>query len=194
MPVPTLTTPRLRLTPLDAVDDLEAYFHLVADPEVALYIGIEPLTALAEADKLLAGFARAVANGSEFHWGVRPLDPADNTLLGSVNLQWNRPRRRAETGYYFARRYWGQGYGKEALAAVLDFGFGALGLNRIEAMVYPENVASSALLRSLGFQQEAYLREHAWEKGRYWDDLIFGLLRREWEAGGGAGSGAAGPA
>lgn len=181
--VPTLHTPRLRLTPFNPAADRAAYFALLADPEVVKYLDLDPFTHIEEADDLLAVIGQRVATGDTFYWAMRPRSTESDSLLGGCNLTIDRSRRRAEIGYYIARPWWGQGLGKETVRAVIDFGFREQGLNRIEALAYAENLASHALLRSLGFQQEGLMREHAWEHGRYWDDAIFGLLRREWEPG-----------
>jgi RimJ/RimL family protein N-acetyltransferase len=69
---------------------------------------------------------------------------------------------------------------QEALGALLDFGFGELDLNRIEADIDPRNSASARTLERLGFTKEGYLRER-WIVGEEVSDTaIYGLLRREW--------------
>jgi RimJ/RimL family protein N-acetyltransferase len=45
-----------------------------------------------------------------------------------------------------------------------------------------ENVAAAALFRRLGFRQEGHFVEHVWFKGAWGSELLFALLRREWEA------------
>jgi len=68
----------------------------------------------------------------------------------------------------------------EALQALLDFGFGELDLNRIEADIDPRNSASARTLERLGFTKEGYLRER-WIVGEEVSDTaLYGLLRREW--------------
>ncbi len=65
----------------------------------------------------------------------------------------------------WAGNYWHQGYMSEALRAMLAYGFETLELNRIEALVMPENEASAILLLRLGFSEEGVLREYAFFKG-----------------------------
>jgi hypothetical protein len=67
----------------------------------------------------------------------------------------------------------------EALTALLEFGFETLGLNRIEALVMPDNAASFALLNKLGFSEEGLLREYDYFKDEFQDLICFSLLRRE---------------
>jgi ribosomal-protein-alanine N-acetyltransferase len=64
----------------------------------------------------------------------------------------------------------------EVLPAVLNYGFGALGLHRIEAIVTPGNVASAALLEAHGFQLEGTLRGYARWKGRFWDQWLYARI------------------
>jgi len=68
----------------------------------------------------------------------------------------------------------------EALQALLEFGFGELDLNRIDADIDPRNSASARTLERLGFTKEGYLRERWIVGDEVSDTAIYGLLRREW--------------
>jgi ribosomal-protein-alanine N-acetyltransferase len=74
----------------------------------------------------------------------------------------------------------GRGYMKEALAAVLAWGFTAMELNRVEAQVHPDNKASLASLGKLGFVEEGRLREVGFWAGSHHDLMLHSLLKREW--------------
>lgn len=67
----------------------------------------------------------------------------------------------------------------EALKRVLDFGFGTMQLNRIEALVFAQNIPSHRLLKKLGFKREGVLREYEFVKERFVDLTMYSLLRRE---------------
>lgn len=71
----------------------------------------------------------------------------------------------------------------EALRALLDHGFGALQLNRIEADIDPRNAASACSLERLGFTREGLLRERWIVDGEVSDTSLYGLLARQWRAG-----------
>ena len=74
----------------------------------------------------------------------------------------------------------GRGLASEAVRQALDFGFGTLGLERVEADVDPRNGASCRLLERLGFQREGLLRNR-WRVGdEFADSVIFGLLRGQY--------------
>lgn len=71
---------------------------------------------------------------------------------------------------------------REALTAMLAFGFGPMQLNRVEALVVPENTPSQHLLRRLGFECEGLLRQHGFWKGSFHDLHLFSLLKKDWHA------------
>ena len=75
-----------------------------------------------------------------------------------------------------------RGYGIEAGRLISYYGVDVLGLRRIEAKVYEYNLLSINALRRNGFTQEGILRQAGFQEGRYWDLVIFGILRDEIEA------------
>jgi 8-oxo-dGTP diphosphatase len=62
----------------------------------------------------------------------------------------------AELGYWLGRPHWGQGFGREAVAATVAFGEDILRLHALQAVVYAENTASVAVLRGQGFHEVTY--------------------------------------
>ncbi|MFZ5721944.1 MAG: GNAT family N-acetyltransferase [Pseudomonadota bacterium] len=56
-----------------------------------------------------------------------------------------------DVGYAFAPDAWGRGYAKEAAAAVVAHAMGPLGIRKLAAITTPENFASMAVLRKVGF-------------------------------------------
>lgn len=110
------------------------------------------------------------------------LDPLTQEVLGWCGYHtWYVLHNRAEIGYILSdesRRK--QGLMKEALEAVIRYGFEEMGLKRIEAMTAPDNDASNRLLTSMGFVLEGRLREHYLVDGVMEDSLMFSLLQREY--------------
>ena len=56
-------------------------------------------------------------------------------------------------GYWLGQPHWGQGYGREAVAAVVTYGFRALGLETLQAHTDPENIASQRVLLACGLKR-----------------------------------------
>jgi ribosomal-protein-alanine N-acetyltransferase len=90
--------------------------------------------------------------------------------------------RRAEIGYELGREFWSQGIMQEVLKVVIDYCFGRLNFNRLEAFVTQGNSRSLNTLLSLGFQVEGALRNYEYVRGEFQDQIILALLKREWES------------
>ena len=176
---PVIETGRLVLRPLTGAD-LEFIYRHFSDPAVTRYmLDEEPLSDIDQAQELI-DFYTPGAGKNYNRWGI--VLKADGSLIGTCGYhKWNRRSCRAEIGYDLSPASWGQGYMTEAARAVLHHGFGSMDLNRVEALVYPGNLASIRLLTRLGFRQEGVLRDYFYLGGRYHDHALFSLLRREWE-------------
>ncbi|RMD64342.1 MAG: N-acetyltransferase, partial [Alphaproteobacteria bacterium] len=101
----------------------------------------------------------------------------DDVLLGGITLSNVRRgvAQSASLGYWIGERFARQGYMTEALAAVLGFAFGELGLHRVEAACLPRNKASRALLLKSGFREEGYAREYLRINGRWQDHVLLAV-------------------
>ena len=73
------------------------------------------------------------------------------------------------------------GYGYDALKLLLRFAFDDLNLHRLSAWPVADNLPYIQMLGKAGFEEEGRRREAAFHAGRYWDMLLMGLLRTEWE-------------
>ncbi|KJB95067.1 hypothetical protein N826_06900 [Skermanella aerolata KACC 11604] len=83
-------------------------------------------------------------------------------------------------GFILMKEHHGRGFATEAVHAVLDHAFGALGLHRFTLRIDPENLPSQRVAQKLGFKLEGRMRESFPVGGRFRDELVFGLLEREW--------------
>ncbi|MBY0579085.1 MAG: GNAT family N-acetyltransferase [Burkholderiales bacterium] len=167
-----LTTERLLLRPL-AREDAGDIYAVFSHPEVTRYYEIDTMTDAAQADILLDHFI------SIGRLGIRL--KGDSRLIGSCGLfGFNMPYRSASLGYDLSPEYWGRGIMTEALKALFGFGFSTLGMNRLNALVYPDNLASIRVLEGLGFEKEGVMREFGYWKGAFHDMSLYALLRGQW--------------
>jgi RimJ/RimL family protein N-acetyltransferase len=174
----TLETPRLRLRWI-IEDDAPALFAVYSDPVVARFLSRPAFKDLAQAETLVTTAQACYADGSSVNFAIERRD--DGIVTGNCMLfRFHRESRRAEIGYSMAQAYWGSGYMHEALVALIDYAFGPLGLNRIEADIDPLNAASAKSLERLGFAKEGVLRERWIVAGEVSDTAYYGLLQRDW--------------
>jgi RimJ/RimL family protein N-acetyltransferase len=111
--------------------------------------------------------------------------PPGGVLIGNCGIRKGSiDALQADIGYELAPHAWGQGYATEAALAVLEFGFSQLNVYRIWANCLAENTASRHVLEKLGMRLEGQLRANEYFKGRWWDTMIYAILKPEWEASG----------
>jgi [ribosomal protein S5]-alanine N-acetyltransferase len=179
-----LKTERLLLRPLDPAD-APALLTVFSDKQVMRYWGT-PWSSIDEARATIAQHAESMAEGEDLRLGVERTQ--DGALLGTCSLfDRNEECRRAVLDYALGLFAWRQGYMNEALTALLNHGFSHMRLNRVEAGIDPRNTASSRTLERLGFKKEGHLRERWIANGDFTDFALYGLLRREWDAGNASG-------
>jgi ribosomal-protein-alanine N-acetyltransferase len=173
---PELETDRLLLREI-LPSDAPAILRIFSDDRVTRYYDLTTYTALSQAEELVDFFDESFELERAIRWGIER--KADGVLLGTCGYIWLRPYR-GEISYELHSDYWRQGYMSEAVDAILDFGYTELGLNRIEAPVLLDNIASSAMLTRLGFTQEGVLRQYDYFKGAFHDMRLFSLLKEEY--------------
>jgi ribosomal-protein-alanine N-acetyltransferase len=168
----SLRTPHLSLRPLSEAD-AAAVHELRREPAVMAYWDSPP--DLAPNADVFAWHLSEIAEGRACYWIVER--EVDGEVVGLCDIsEIDRRHRRAEVGYMLAEPFWGQGYGSEAMAAVVEHARGELDLKRLTARVHLGNVASIALLKKLGFEQEGILRGFVERDGARRDCALFGLL------------------
>ncbi len=171
----TLTTARFDLKPLapaDAAELLEEF----SDEDVVRYMDIDRHTDVAQTLAVIEWTQNIRAAGTGLRWAIRTRgNKAFVGTCGFTVLVWERGCR-GEIGYDVVQAYWGARVMDEVMPAVLDFGFRTLGLRRVEAMVTAGNHWSCALLERHGFIREGVLRDHAFWKDEFWDQLIYARL------------------
>lgn len=90
--------------------------------------------------------------------------------------------RHAEIGIALVADARGRGFGTDAVRVLADFAFTRRNLHRLHLTVMATNTVAVAAYRRAGFVEEGRLREHAWVRGRFVDEVRMGLLRADWAA------------
>ena len=175
---PRLETARLVLRQIGP-DDAAARYVTFSDPEVMAYYGEESHRSVEDSRAHIAAVDGWYARREGIRWGITQCGVDE--VIGSCGFfRFDEDFHRAEMGYELRRASWRQGIMREALTAILTYGFASMGLGRVEAVVLEGNEPSAALLRALGFTREGTLRQREMFQGRAWDEWHYGLLRAEW--------------
>jgi RimJ/RimL family protein N-acetyltransferase len=180
----SMETARLRLRRF-AETDIPTFLAYRNDPEVARYQSWEGLTedwARAFLAAQLAIQPGTPGNGFQFAIALKATD----ALIGDCMLRVREDEpRQGEIGYTLARAQQGQGYGAEAVRAILAYAFETLSLHRVTAIVDCRNTPSFRLLERLGMRREGHFMQHAWYKGEWCDEYLYAMLRAEWQGAAG---------
>jgi ribosomal-protein-alanine N-acetyltransferase len=168
-----LETERLKLRPI-ATDDWRVLYPIMSNPVVMAHWDSSEIEDPDLVAQMIAAQVQDMEAGRACYWAIERA--ADLAFLGSCDLSeidWRH--RRGEIGFVLHAAAWGQGYGLEAMRAVVDHA-ASLGLKRLWARAHAGNERSERLLERLGFQMEGYLRGHIQRAGERRDCKMFGLL------------------
>jgi ribosomal-protein-alanine N-acetyltransferase len=180
-PFPVLETSRLLLRepqPEDAAD----IFELRSDPEVMQYIPFPIARTVADAEGLLNMMHGFQQRNERVNWVIEWKETGKVVgQIGYVNIF--PEHERAEVGYALNRSWHRMGIMREALQAVLRYGFDVMKCHSIFAITDALNYASSALLKGVGFMQEGFFREDFLVKGVFRNSVYYGILKRDFDQG-----------
>ena len=171
---PIIETERLRLREME-MNDTSLLLQLRSDDRVMKYMAKEPIQTIDEARKMIRDILTAFRKRESIYWAIT-LKDTDHFIGAGGYWRWVKQYFRAEIGFQLLPAYWRKGYMKEALGAMIQYGFDKMGLHRIEADVDPRNIASIALLENLGFKKEAHFRENIHFKGQFLDSVIYSII------------------
>ena len=176
LPRAPLYTARLCLRPYEPAD-ADAFFALL-DADRARFLAsfpdrIQAVRTPAEATAALHAFADDWRTGRFYVFGL--WHRATAAYLGDICLM-PQARGQAEIGYYLAAAAEGQGFAREALVAVVGFGLGPVGSQRLLIRCYADNARGQAVARAAGFQLEPPPKRPLWFRNA--DEV--GNIRRYW--------------
>lgn len=177
---PTIETERLRLCPLDpsytSAIQKAASAREIADTMISLP---HPYLA-AEAERYVTRQQAERAAGRSATFIIE--DKAGGFFHGLIELrEIEREHSQGELSFWLDIAAWGHGYMTEVVAAVVQYGFEDLALNRLYAYHMLRNPASARVLEKNGFKQEGLLRQRVCKWESFEDVALWAILRQEWQ-------------
>ncbi|MGE7672343.1 GNAT family N-acetyltransferase [Lysinibacillus sp. NPDC094403] len=159
--IPVLKTARLTLRPI-SLNDLEAMFNYASSENVARYVTWEPHKSLDDTKEFVELILNGYSQGKHLFWGIE----YEQKLIGTIDfVSINETHKFAEIGYVLSEAYWNKGITTEAAKKLIDFGFNELGLVRIQARCFEENIGSQKVMEKSGMLYEGILRKSMFVKG-----------------------------
>jgi ribosomal-protein-serine acetyltransferase len=161
-------------------DDAEALAALVDTDAAHLapwfpwVAGTSSATTRSFIEEALAVFAR----GAGFEAGIWD----GGRLVGAVGVHGVDARsERGQIGYWISRSHQGRGAVTAVVRAVMARQFGEIGFHKLEIRADAANLRSRAVAERLGFTLEGTLRRALWNGSESVDQVVYGMLREEWE-------------
>jgi RimJ/RimL family protein N-acetyltransferase len=137
--------------------DLEAFYQLCSRPEVIRYAQSAAIPSLEAAREYMQ--AAPFHDYATYGYGrFACVWKQTGEVIGFSGVKYVPEISDTELGYRFLPEFWGMGLATEAGRASIDFARASLGLERLVALVHPDNVASANVLTKLGFAIEKQVR------------------------------------
>lgn len=168
--IPEIETERLLLRQATPAD-LDAWAeHVFANLEVVRFMPKRDMTPLQRAERAFNNYSRLWEEHGIDGWIIT--NKKDGQFIGSIEIEYLDDTDEYELGYCLSKEYWGKGIATEAARAVVRFGFENANLERVIAVVVPENIASWKVLEHIGLVYE--------KNARYYDlDVVYHAITRD---------------
>jgi len=158
-------------------DDVDAVLDACRDPEISRWIPFVPSPYTREDAETYLRLC--IGSGDERH-PFAVVEADTDVLLGSIDMRLNSQLYRGHIGYWVAATARGRGVCTQALRLLSRWGFEKLGLQRLELITDPDNLASQRVAEKVGYRREGVLRAHLKHPdGRIRDSVMFSLLPGE---------------
>lgn len=162
------------LRPIEISDASGPYLAWLNDPAVNQYL--ESRFVPWSLDKLSSYIDNLMSSKDEFLFAIctyKGQKHIGNIKLGPIN--WNHLF--GDIGIIIGdKTEWGKGRAAEAIAAICDYGFNELSLNKIQAGCYEENMGSIKAFQKVGFEEEGRIKHKFMSLTGYQDHILLGLL------------------
>lgn len=175
-----LLTPQLRLRKLRR-EDAPLYFDRIgSSAEVTKYMLFKPHSDISESAECIENVLRRYETGKCYRYCIALRDTDE--LIGMIEpLRFEEETSTCSFAYMLGKDYWGKGYGTEALTAVLDFLFGKMDMERVDADHMAANPASGAVMRKVGMIFQGIEPGKYKKDGTAHDSVRFAVTKQQWK-------------
>lgn len=174
----TLKTKNLILRPFKIEDAQHMFNNWASDEKVTKFLSWQPHTKVENTKSLLTDWVKKYENNNYYHWAIE----IDNMPVGSIAaVALDEKNHNCEIGFCISYNYWGKGFVAEALSELMRYFFCEVGMNRISAEHYAENINSGKVMQKCGMTYEGRKKEKDLKHdGIYSDSIIYGITFKEW--------------
>ena len=172
---------KVRLRPLRIEDAEQSFASSLDSPSrQLLQLGIELPTSV---DLLKVKFDKYTGCKEADGVIVFAVENLDGVNVGGISLHSCDEKNGVFSfGIVINRQHRGQGYAEEAVRILLTYGFWERRYQKCNSACLHVNEGSIRLHKKLGFLEEGRQRRVTFFNGEYYDSILFGMLREEFDA------------
>lgn len=171
-----LQTHRLELSPI-SMEDLIPIHEMHSLPETDHFNTLGIPENIEETKGILQSWIEKNEEQAQRSFTLKITIKENQAFVGLIALNLGLPKFRiGEVWYKLHSKNWGKGYATEALEKLLEFGFGALQLHRIEAGCAVDNLGSIRVLEKAGMFREGRKRKVLPLKQGWSDNFQYAIL------------------
>ena len=176
----TIETARLILRRAIREDAEPMFRNWASDPEVTKFLTWPAHGSIAVSEMVIGSWLQEYEKENYYQWMIvlKELDEP----IGSISVVRQNDRvEEAEIGYCIGSPWWHRGIVSEALAAVIEYLFIEVGMNRVAARHDPNNPHSGGVMRKCGMKYEGTHRACDRNNQGICDAAQYAILRSEWK-------------
>ncbi len=174
-PLPVIRTERLMLRSLNKEDE-HNLFALRSDESVNQYIDRDPPASIEDVSTFIDKINTGIKENKNLYWVIE----FNNEFAGTICMfNLNPEKSTAEIGYELLPKFQNKGLMKEAVNAVLEFGFDELQLERIDGCCHIDNERSIQVLKKFQFARNTEAEAEMDEAERNAGLIIYSLFKKK---------------
>ena len=176
----TIETSRLILRRAIREDAEPMFRNWASDPEVTKFLTWPAHSSIAVSEMVIGSWLQEYEKENYYQWMIvlKELDEP----IGSISVVRQNDRvEEAEIGYCIGSPWWHRGIVSEALAAVMEYLFTEVGMNRVAARHDPNNPHSGGVMRKCGMKYEGTHQACDRNNQGICDAAQYAILRSEWK-------------
>lgn len=176
---PMLETKRLILRKMEMNDATRMFDYLCSDHRVMDNLIKGPHKTISETINRVTEITKQYESVKFCYWGIVLKESGE--LVGTIDLyNIDEDTENCEVGYDLGFNWWNQGYGTEALYAVVEFAFRIMNIHKISATHGIDNPASGKIMSKVGMEREGIIRHMTRKNNKYKDCAIYGILQQDY--------------
>lgn len=177
---PKIETDRLLLRKFEMKDAQSVFDHWLSDERITDNRINPSHKSVSETIERVHKIVSQYGSEEFCYWGIELKETGE--LIGEIDLyDFDSTTENCEVSYSIGYKWWNQGYGTEALRAVVEFGFRTMNIHKISAAHNTDNPASGRIMSKVGMEKEGIIRHMIRNaKNQYKDCAVYGLLQEDY--------------